>query len=142
IEEYGGRAHVIELPGLPAGGDVIDWTGTADDLRALSDKALAGSLLPLPTLDLADLARQRAEAKRFAIELIAPEGEVTLFTGPGSGGKSLLAQQLATASAAAIGKCLGLDVQPGPAIYLTCEDDAAQLHWRQEHICASLGVDM
>ncbi len=142
IEEYGGRAHVIELPGLPAGGDVIDWTGTADDLRALSDKALAGSLLPLPTLDLADLAGQRAEAKRFAIAQVAPKGEVTLFTGPGSGGKSLLGQQLATASAAAIGHCLGLGVQPGPAIYLTCEDDAKQLHWRQEHLCASLGVDM
>jgi RecA-family ATPase len=95
----------------------------------------------VPTLDLASLAGQRAEAKRFVIERIAPEGEVTLFTGPGSGGKSLLGQQLATASAAGV-PCLGLSVHPGPAIYLTCEDDAKQLHWRQEHLCAALGVDM
>lgn len=141
IEEYGGTAHVIELPGLPAGGDIVDWTGTADDLRALTDKALGGSLLPLPTLDLAELATQRAKAKRFAIEQLAPEGEVTLGTGPGAGGKSLLSQQLATAGAAGL-PCLGLNVQPGPTLYLTCEDSAEQLHWRQEHMCASMGVDM
>lgn len=33
-------------------------------------------------------------------------------------------------------------MQPGPALYLTCEDDAEQLHWRQEHLCAALGVNM
>jgi RecA-family ATPase len=97
--------------------------------------------LPMQTLDLAALAQQRAEPKQFVIERLAPAGEVTLLTGPGSAGKSLLAQQLATAAAAGR-RCLGLDIQPGPAIYLTCEDDAEQLHWRQEHLCAALGVDM
>lgn len=120
----------------------MDWNGTADDLRALTDKALGGSLLPLPTLDLGEMAGRRALAKRFAIERIFPEGEVTKFTGPGSAGKSLIGQQFATARAAALGQCLGLSVQPGAAIYLTCEDDANQLHWRQEHLCAALGVSM
>lgn len=100
-----------------------------------------GALLPFPTIDLADLSKRKAEPQRFTIERIAPAGEVTLFTGPGSGGKSLLGQQFATAAAAGL-PCLGLDVQPGPAIYLTCEDKPGQLEWRQEHICASLGVDM
>jgi len=96
---------------------------------------------PLVSLNLAELAKTRAQAKQFVIERLAPVGEVTLFTGPGSAGKSLLAQQFATAAAAGL-KCLGLDVQPGPAVYLTCEDDAGQLHWRQEHICDALGVPM
>lgn len=96
---------------------------------------------PFPVLNLAELATRRAEAKRYAIERIAPEGEVTTLNGPGSAGKSLLGQQLATAAAAGM-PCLGLAVQPGPAIYLTCEDDAAQLHWRQQHLCAAMGVDM
>lgn len=97
--------------------------------------------LPLETLDLATMASTRATAKQFGIEQIAPLAEVTLFTGPGSAGKSLLGQQLATAAAAGQ-QCLGLGVQPGPAIYLTCEDDADQLHWRQQHLCEAAGVPM
>lgn len=97
--------------------------------------------LPMQTLDLAALSTKRAEPKRFVIEGIAPAGEVTLLTGPGSAGKSLLAQQLATAAAAGI-RCLGLEIEAAPAIYLTCEEDAGQLHWRQEHICDALGVPM
>ena len=95
----------------------------------------------LSTLDLVVLASRPAEPKAFKIERIAPVGEVTLFTGPGSGGKSLLGQQFATASAAGL-SCLGLAIEPGPAIYLTCEDSPAELHWRQEHLCRSLGTDM
>lgn len=95
----------------------------------------------IPSLDLAALANIRPQAKEFAIERLAPLAEVTLFTGPGSAGKSLLGQQLATAAAAGL-PCLGFAVMAGPAIYLTCEDDAGQLHFRQAHICEALGVPM
>lgn len=95
----------------------------------------------LQGLDLATLAKVQAKPKAFAIDRLAPLGEVTLLSGPGSAGKSLLGQQFATAAAA--GKvCLGLHVAAGPAIYITCEDDGGDLHWRQEHICRALGVDM
>ena len=122
---------------------------TIDEQIALADLERGGwqrpldgpHKLPLLTLDLAELAGTRATAKQFAIEQIAPLAEVTLFTGPGSAGKSLLGQQLATAAAAGQ-KCLGLGVQPGPAIYLTCEDDADQLHWRQQHLCEAAGIPM
>ncbi|MGN3974206.1 AAA family ATPase [Tsuneonella sp. SYSU-LHT278] len=93
------------------------------------------------TLDLAEMAKSKASPKRFVIERLAPAGEVTLFTGPGSAGKSLLAQQLATAAAAGR-ETLGFMIEPTPAIYITCEDDAEQLHWRQEHICKALGSPM
>ncbi|QCI92119.1 AAA family ATPase [Novosphingobium sp. EMRT-2] len=141
VEDVGGTACIVDLPGLPAKGDIMDWNGTADDLRTLTDKALSGSLMPLPMLDLAALASRRAEPVRYVIERIAPEGEVTLLYGPGSAGKSLLGQQFATCAAAAI-PCLGLSVASGPAIYLTCEDDENQLHWRQQHLCEALGIEM
>ena len=92
-------------------------------------------------LDLAMLAQTRPSAKEMAIERLAPAGEVTLLSGPGSAGKSLLCQQLATAAASGR-DCLGLAIAAGPAIYVTCEDDPDQLHWRQEHICGALRVDM
>ena len=141
LEGVAGRVIMVSLPGLPDAGDIIDWTGTVEDLQTLVAAELADAALPLPTLDLAALAGVRPSAKQFAIERLAPLGEVTLFTGPGSAGKSLLGQQLATAAAGGL-SCLGLAVAPCPAIYLTCEDDAGQLHWRQDHICRSLGVAM
>jgi len=144
LEAAGCRVVRVDLPGLPPKGDIVDWTGSASELQALVSAAMADNseAALLPALDLAALAQTRAHAKEFAIEKIAPLGEVTKFTGPGSAGKSLLGQQFATAAAAGIGSCLGLAVKPCSAIYITCEDDAEQLHWRQQHICDSLGVDM
>lgn len=95
----------------------------------------------IATLDWAALAKVKPAPKAFVIPGFAPAGEVTLFTGAGSAGKSLLAQQLATALAAGV-PTLRLDMGQAPAIYLTCEDDDGQLHWRQAHICEALGVPM
>ncbi|WP_170005023.1 AAA family ATPase [Pseudopontixanthobacter vadosimaris] len=139
VEKAGGTPHLIELPGLPDAGDILDWTGTAADLRKLIDRA--GEADGFESLDLSSLATQPATAKQFVIDRLAPRGEVTLFTGAGSAGKSLLAQQLATAAAAGM-QCLRLPVDETPAIYVTCEDDARELHWRQEHICKAMGVPM
>lgn len=96
----------------------------------------------LPSLDLAELSKVRAKPTTFAIERLAPDGEVTTLNGPGSAGKSLYCQQVATACAAGLGHCLGLAVTPGTAIYLSCEDDEKQLHWRQERLCEALRVPM
>jgi hypothetical protein len=141
IEAAGATVRVIDLPGLSPKGDIMDWSGTADDLRALTKTPDTPRAELLQSLDLAALATIKPQAKHFAIERLAPLAEVTLFTGPGSAGKSLLGQQLATCAAAGL-SCLGLAVIPGPAIYLICEDGADQLHWRQAHICDVLGVPM
>jgi RecA-family ATPase len=115
-----------------------DFPGFAPYPDEKQDEQLA----PLPRLDLARLAKTRATPTTFAIERIAPVGEVSLLYGAGSAGKSLLAQQLATAAAAGIRSCLGLEIIDAPAMYLTCEDPEKELHWRQEHICDTLRVGM
>lgn len=96
---------------------------------------------PLQTLDLAAMAMREPAPKAFTIPKIAPACEVTLFTGAGAVGKSLLAQQLCSAMAAGR-RTVGLNLDRAPAIYLTCEDDADQLHWRQAAICRQLQVEM
>lgn len=125
----------------------------ADREDAFRYDQATGEILPSPgsagidedsdieTLNWSALAPVMPTSKRFIIDKLAPAGEVTLFTGGGSTGKSLLAQQLATGIAASV-STLGLDLRQASAIYLTCEDDAAQLHWRQARICAALGVPM
>lgn len=116
------------------------WHAYEGDGRAPDDVVREADLVPM--LDLVALSRTPAVPKAFAIERIAPLGEVTMLYGPGSAGKSLLGQQLATVAAAGIPKCLGLDVMATAAVYLTCEDDADQLHFRQEHLCEALRVPM
>lgn len=104
----------------------------------LSTQPEAADIVPL---DLAALASVEPKPKAFVVPKLAPAGEVSLFTGPGSAGKSLWAQQVTTALAAGV-PTLGLDMGQAPTIYLTCEDDTEQLHWRQAHICKALGVPM
>lgn len=146
VEEASGEPFIVPLPDLEkAGDDICDWNGSPDDLVRLIERAVSGSTKTnalLPSLDLAALALTKASPVVFAIERVAPMGEVTLFTGPGGGGKSLLAHQLCTVGAAALGACLGLAVTPGPTIYVTCEDAAEHLHFRQERLCEALGVPM
>lgn len=118
--------------------DVEQRIGLSAVRDAMQQRAVPDGI---DALDLSALAKIEPKPKRFVVPQLAPAAEVTLFTGPGSAGKSLLAQQLATALAAGV-PTLGLDLPQVPAIYLTCEDDAEQLHWRQSHICRSLGVPM
>lgn len=145
VQGTAAEVAVLSLPGLPPKGDVSDWLnagGKVADLQTLAAKALDGEGPDLlPSLDLAELAGVPAKPKVFVIPKIAPADEVTLFTGPGAAGKSLFLQQATTAFAAGA-PLLGLNLAQGRAIYMTCEDDAEQLHWRQEHICQALGVPM
>ena len=140
MKRSGCELHVIDLPRLPDGGDILDWDGTADELQALVRQVATQDAIQ--TLDLTELAKRVPEGKEFAIFPLAPAGEVTLCTGKGSAGKSLLAQQLATS--AAIGKTTLGCFNPSPmtAVYVTCEDDARELHWRQKHICETMDISL
>jgi RecA-family ATPase len=114
--------------------------GAALSLQGL-EQALGVAVESIATLDWQRLAGIPPQAKTFIIPKLAPAGEVTLFTGAGSAGKSLLAQQLATALAAGV-PTLGIEMGQAPAVYITCEDDEEQLHFRQARICQALGVPM
>ncbi len=93
----------------------------------------------LPTLDLAALALTQPEPVEWAVENLAPMGEVTLFTGPGDAGKSLFSQQLATAFVDRA--CMvGHATAGGPALLVTCEDAARELHWRQSRISRDIAA--
>jgi RecA-family ATPase len=96
---------------------------------------------PLATLDPASWDGVEPPPRQWLLESSIPLGHLTLLTGPGSVGKSLLSQQLATC--VAVGRpLLGIATQASPAIYLTCEDDEAELHRRQVAICQSIGVSL
>lgn len=142
-----GHAVVLPLPGLPAKGDIIDWQGSADDLRAITDAALAAPEEPItapapmfPLIDPGAWQGMPAPPRAWTLHEWIPARQATYLTGAGSAGKSLLAQQLATCIA--LGRpFLGVETRQANAIYLTCEDDADELHRRQLAICASMNVE-
>ena len=115
----------------PAAPIVPDWR-TEDETPAALPETFA-------LVDLALWAKTDPEPREWALDKLVPKGEVTLFTGPGGVGKSLFAQQLATAHAARL-PLLSADTAGGATLYLTAEDDERELHWRQAHIARALHV--
>jgi len=81
--------------------------------------------------------------RRWLVPGLVIRGYVTMLNGDGGVGKSLLAQQLATALATGR-PFLGLAPPPKPVRVLAmfCEDDADELHFRQDRINAHYGCQM
>jgi len=136
----------LELPGLPPKGDVIDWLaagGTASALVELAGNCLAlgsGDDIRRSLINPASWDGKEPPDREWAWEEMLPMHQTTLLTGAGSAGKSLLGQQLATCAAVGL-PILGLSTAKAVAIYVTCEDDADELHRRQRTISEAAGVD-
>lgn len=132
------------LPGLPAKGDVSDWLahgGSADELVRLAKTALHQSVKTFEIADLGGWSQFEPVPKAFRMAGVVPEGEVTLFTGPGGTNKSTFGLQLCAASAAGR-SMLGIAVQPGAALYVTAEDDDRENHWRLRKIATAIGTSL
>ncbi|CAN5349838.1 hypothetical protein BH10PSE12_BH10PSE12_18900 [soil metagenome] len=141
IESVGGKPKIVELPGLPPKGDVMDWAGTSDDLEKLVEGAVNA---PRPTFEIADLglwARTTPTPKAFVMAPYIPREDVIIVTGDGGTNKSTFALQMS--ACAAVGKqMLGMDVQPGPALYVTAEDDNRENHWRLAKMAGAIGTTL
>ena len=135
----GGRAHILELPGLPEKGDIVDWGGNLDELRRLTDDAISGKKDLLPLADLAVWAGRSPKAKPFVLAGRIPRQEITLLSGDGGTNKSTFGEQLATCWAAGQA-ILGIDMEGGKSLYVTAEDDFDRLEWVHKHMCEAVGV--
>lgn len=96
----------------------------------------------LNVIRAADLFGQSIQPRAWHVADVIPARNVTLLQGDGGTGKSLLALMLAAATVC--GKpWIGLeDVQRGPAIYLSAEDELSELHRRLEVIASSMSVSL
>jgi RecA-family ATPase len=140
IEKARGTAHIIELPGLPDKGDIVDWTGTAEDLAALVEKVISGpEIEPFPIDDTADWDGLNIPPRRWLVEGWLPIGEAALLTGAGSVGKSLLSQQLG-ATIAAGQPFMGVTSEQAVTLYITCEDGKDEVQRRHAAIAAMLNT--
>lgn len=142
-----GRARLV----LPAFAD--DSTAPTDfnDLARLEGLAVVKAqiasvastpkALAMPLINPAIWEGRPVPPRVYAWADRMPFRQATGVYGGGATGKSLLLQQAATCSA--LGKALlGVPMRQAVAIYLTCEDDADELHRRQVAICAALDVPL
>lgn len=109
-----------------------------DDLDRPGDLSdLLGDGLPhSPLFEQASAwASTPAKAREWLVEDLIPNGVVTMLNGDGGTGKSLLALQLAVATAEG-GRWIGREIdRPGKTIFLSAEDSKDELHRRLESIC-------
>lgn len=103
---------------------------------------LGESKQTLPRFDLDLLDGAPPPDRKWVLPGFIPCGEITLFTGPGGAGKSLFAQQLATALAGGVPFLgIGASSEKTTALYVTAEDDEFELHRRQRNIMRTLDLD-
>lgn len=143
LEQSASKVLQIDLPRLRADCDTIDWLrdiGSAEELGALCRHAFGlFSAEGLPLLHVGDIAYLNPSPRRWVWHEHVPLGQMSLLTGAGGVGKSLLGQELATA--VALGReCLGLETMGCSALYVTCEDDPDELIRRQHSMCRLYNV--
>jgi RecA-family ATPase len=115
-----------------------------DAFAVVRDKSVNGHDKDAPeSLTFIDIQRWSGvepRPRRFAVSEIIPAANVTLLTGEGGVGKTLLMQQLSVATV--VGKdWIGKLPEPGPVIFITAEDDEDELHFRYHKIAQHYGVD-
>ncbi len=96
---------------------------------------------PLAFIDPATLHGLPIPERRWIVPGWLPAAAVTLHYAAGGEGKTLLAQMLMTSAATGL-PWLGLPVTHCRAMGLFCEDDAEEMHRRQDAICRSYGVGL
>lgn len=115
------RSVTIDLT-LPPSFAAKTSNATAEEADWFVASSLAGKFVP---------------PREWHVHDLIPTGQVTLFSGDGGTGKSLLAMQLAACTATGT-QWLGLDVRQGRALYLSAEDDRNEMHRR---LAAIGGID-
>lgn len=131
----------------PAAAD--DLTGDRRNIRAATSRwdlpgpggVTDSAPTQLPVLNPAAWQGKQPPERLWALKDWIPARQATYLTGPGSAGKSLLAQQLCTCIALGL-PFMGVPTQQAAAIYITCEDDEDELHRRQSAICKAAGVEL
>jgi RecA-family ATPase len=118
----------------------------ADQVQAIIAGAFNGkpgleTKVPEPKLNYIDLADKLVDREWLITDRI-PMGNVTLLSGEGAIGKSLVLSQLSAAVVVPGGKWL--DIEPavhGPVLYLSSEEDEHETRRRMQDIAQSLNVD-
>lgn len=122
-ERYGDTAPDIEIRLKPKLATIDGVLIDEETGEVVSDQD------ELETVAASEFAGVEPPPREWHVPDLIPSRTVTILTGDGATGKSLLALQLAVASVRGA-KWIGNDVSPGRALFLTAEDELAETHRR------------
>jgi RecA-family ATPase len=152
--------RIVSLPNLPDRGDVSDWLDadrtrakkladvcfdvplwdpTKTKSEALKTDTSTETKSTLPFINISAWRDQPVPERQWTVKDRIPANNVTLLSGEGSTGKSILSLQLAVAVVLARDWLSALP-DPGPALVVCCEDDASELHRRLDLIFTHYGA--
>ena len=95
----------------------------------------------LPHFYAAAFAGEPVPERRWIVEHMIPDKTVTLLSGDGGVGKSLLVKQLAL-GVSTTALWIGLATERGPVVFVSAEDDMDELHRRVVAIANAQGIDI
>jgi hypothetical protein len=148
----------LDWPALPKKGDVSDWIeGSGRTIEQLYDVIQRtpdfdpdGTPRPEPEADLVKINYLPVTSwdgvaipdREWIVEDIIPARAVTLLSGDGGLGKTLLVQHLAIGIGIGAQSWLGkvISVGASPVLLVHCEDDENEIHFRFDKIRASYNV--
>lgn len=117
------------------------WPNNVRPLHGGGNGGGRSRLAPFQIIEPASWQDKPIPARRWVVDGLIPQPSVSLITGDGGVGKSLLMMQLLTA--AATGQhWLGFDTMNCRAFGLLCEDDPDEMQRRQHDINRHYGVEM
>lgn len=109
--------------------------------EAAADREESERLEPIAWINPQDWHGVEPPPRKWIVDGMVPDGEVTLLTGRGGVGKTLLAQQLATCVSKGLA-FLGHETVECKVMAFLCEDAPDELHLRQQQINNTLALDM
>jgi RecA-family ATPase len=113
----------------------------ADRTAAPASAAREATPPSVTLVSAASLASKYPAPRHFLAPGLIPGRDVTLLTGHGGDGKSLLALMLLAAVGSHL-PWLGVEVAHGRALYLSAEDELDEVHRRLAAICSAEGLDL
>lgn len=96
----------------------------------------------MPTVDVGELDGRNVAPRQWLVEGIIPARNVTLISGDGGSGKSLIALQLCASTVLGRSWIGTRPISKGGALYLSAEDDVPELHRRMADIAKAEAVSL
>jgi RecA-family ATPase len=101
----------------------------------------AQPITPLPFISVAEWEGKPVPPRRWLVPGRIPSAKVSLLTGNGAIGKTTVALQLAAATVRGTDWLGAVIDEPGPAMFISSEEDVDELHHRVDAIRAHFDVD-
>jgi RecA-family ATPase/DNA polymerase I-like protein with 3'-5' exonuclease and polymerase domains len=127
----------------PPGWDIRDWLEAGGDVATLEAicREVAATISRINFIDMSHWDDEAIPEQEWAVYNRIPLRQVTLFSGEGGAGKSIM--QLHLSVAQVLGRdWLGVIPEQGPAIFVDAEDDEKVLHKRLKAVGAHYGASI